>query len=53
MHKKYGSLYTLYLGPKQYVVLCGYETVKAALIDSGDALNDRGHYPLFSNFTKC
>ncbi|XP_069063354.1 cytochrome P450 2F2-like [Pleurodeles waltl] len=53
LHKKYGSLYTLYLGPKQYVVLCGYETVKAALIDSGDALNDRGHYPLFSNFTKC
>lgn len=52
MHRKYGSLYTLYLGPKRYVVLCGYETMKAALINNGDAFADRGHYPLFSDFIR-
>ncbi|XP_078516811.1 cytochrome P450 2F3-like [Lissotriton helveticus] len=52
LHKKYGSLYSIYLGPQRYVVLCGYETMKNALIENADAFSGRGPYPLFYNFTK-
>ncbi|XP_069500542.1 cytochrome P450 2F2-like [Ambystoma mexicanum] len=52
LHKKYGTMYTVHLGPERYVVLCGYELMKEALIENGDAFSGRGSYPLFYNFTK-
>ncbi|MCI4385262.1 hypothetical protein PGIGA_G00048410, partial [Pangasianodon gigas] len=33
MSKKYGSIFTVYLGPKKVVVLAGYQTVKQALVN--------------------
>ncbi|XP_069502385.1 cytochrome P450 2F2-like [Ambystoma mexicanum] len=52
LHKKYGSLYTVHLGPTRYMVLCGYDIMKEALVNDADAFSGRGDYPLFYNFTK-
>ncbi|XP_053328577.1 cytochrome P450 2A5-like [Spea bombifrons] len=46
MHQKYGDVYTLYLGPRRVVVLCGYEAVKEALVDQGEDFGIRGHLPV-------
>uniref|UniRef100_A0A8C5WMA6 Cytochrome P450 n=1 Tax=Leptobrachium leishanense TaxID=445787 RepID=A0A8C5WMA6_9ANUR len=40
--EKYGSVYTIYFGPKPVVVLCGYQAVKEALIDQGEEFSNRG-----------
>ncbi|XP_077141721.1 cytochrome P450 2F3-like isoform X2 [Ranitomeya variabilis] len=47
---KYGPVYTLYLGPKPGVVICGYTALKEALIDQNDVFGERGDYPVFLNF---
>ncbi|XP_063287207.1 cytochrome P450 2F2-like [Pelobates fuscus] len=47
---KYGPVFTLYLGPNPGLVICGYNAVKEALIDQGDAFADRGDYPVFLNY---
>ncbi|XP_072287745.1 cytochrome P450 2F3-like [Pyxicephalus adspersus] len=47
---KYGPVYSLYLGPRPGIVLCGYNAVKEALIDQNDDFGDRGDYPVFLNF---
>ncbi|KAG8011479.1 Cytochrome P450 2K1 [Nibea albiflora] len=39
--KKYGSVFTIYLGPKKVVVLAGYKTVKEALVNCADEFGDR------------
>ncbi|XP_047693015.1 cytochrome P450 2F5 isoform X1 [Prionailurus viverrinus] len=52
LSKVYGSVYTVYLGPRRVVVLSGYQTVKEALVDQGDDFSGRGDYPTFLNFTK-
>ncbi|XP_026267374.2 cytochrome P450 2F5 [Urocitellus parryii] len=52
LSKKYGSVYTVYLGPRRVVVLSGYEAVKEALVDQGEEFSGRGEYPVFFNFTK-
>uniref|UniRef100_A0A8C5R2S2 unspecific monooxygenase n=1 Tax=Leptobrachium leishanense TaxID=445787 RepID=A0A8C5R2S2_9ANUR len=44
--KKYGSVYTVYMGMERIVVLCGYDTVKSALIEHGDVFGARGHLPM-------
>uniref|UniRef100_A0A8C5R4X8 unspecific monooxygenase n=1 Tax=Leptobrachium leishanense TaxID=445787 RepID=A0A8C5R4X8_9ANUR len=41
--EKYGSVYTVYMGMERIVVLCGYDTVKSALIEHGDVFGARGH----------
>ncbi|XP_053328573.1 cytochrome P450 2A5-like [Spea bombifrons] len=46
MHQKYGDVYTLYLGPRRVVVLCGYEAVKEALVDQGEDFGIRGLLPV-------
>ncbi|MCQ7614215.1 cytochrome P450 [Salmonella enterica] len=45
LQKKYGSVFTVYLGPRPVVVLCGHETVKEALVDQADDFSGRGEVP--------
>ncbi|XP_016022350.1 cytochrome P450 2F3 isoform X2 [Rousettus aegyptiacus] len=52
LSKTYGSVYTVYLGPRPVVVLSGYQAVKEALVDHKEEFSGRGHYPGFFNFTK-
>uniref|UniRef100_A0A8C4ZXA7 Cytochrome P450 2K1-like n=1 Tax=Gadus morhua TaxID=8049 RepID=A0A8C4ZXA7_GADMO len=39
--KKYGSVFTVYFGPKKAVVLAGYKTVKQALVDHAEEFGGR------------
>uniref|UniRef100_A0A673CEY0 Cytochrome P450 2K1-like n=1 Tax=Sphaeramia orbicularis TaxID=375764 RepID=A0A673CEY0_9TELE len=59
LSKKYGSVFTIYFGPKKVVVLAGYKTVKEALVNKADVFGERdpmkiaesskGHGVLWSN----
>ncbi|XP_053577646.1 cytochrome P450 2C23 [Bombina bombina] len=40
--KEYGSVFTVYLGPRPTVILFGYDAVKEALVDNADIFGDRG-----------
>ncbi|XP_036625509.1 cytochrome P450 2C23-like isoform X2 [Trichosurus vulpecula] len=44
--EKYGPIYTFYFGTHPVVVLHGYDILKEALIDQGDAFVDRPILPL-------
>ncbi|XP_044161292.1 cytochrome P450 2G1-like [Bufo gargarizans] len=46
LSKKYGPVYTLYMGPKPAVVLCGFQAVKEALVDNGDKFSGRAEFPI-------
>ncbi|XP_066452098.1 cytochrome P450 2C5-like [Eleutherodactylus coqui] len=52
LSKKYGSVYTIKLGEEEAVVLCGYETVKDALVNHADEFSGRPKVPLFDEMTK-
>uniref|UniRef100_A0A673CDA7 Cytochrome P450 2K1-like n=1 Tax=Sphaeramia orbicularis TaxID=375764 RepID=A0A673CDA7_9TELE len=41
LSKKYGSVFTIYFGPKKVVVLAGYKTVKEALVNKADVFGER------------
>ncbi|XP_074471426.1 cytochrome P450 2K1-like [Sebastes fasciatus] len=41
LSKKYGSVFTVYMGPKKVVVLAGYKTVKEELINHAEVFGDR------------
>ncbi|XP_029014809.1 cytochrome P450 2K1-like [Betta splendens] len=45
--KKYGSVFTVYLGPNKVVVLAGYKTVKEALVNHAEEFGDRDIAPIF------
>ncbi|XP_063794657.1 cytochrome P450 2G1-like [Pseudophryne corroboree] len=40
--EKYGPVFTIYIGSKPTVVLCGYDLLKETLIDQKDAFSGRG-----------
>lgn len=46
LSKKYGPVYTLYMGPKPAVVLCGFQAVKEALVENGDKFSGRAEFPI-------
>nr|XP_033810977.1 cytochrome P450 2A10-like isoform X2 [Geotrypetes seraphini] len=48
MSEKYGPVFRLYLGSKLTVVVCGYEAVKEALVDQGEAFGGRGSMETFN-----
>ncbi|XP_075390230.1 cytochrome P450 2C18-like isoform X2 [Tenrec ecaudatus] len=50
--KTYGPVFTLYVGMRPTVVLHGYEVVKEALIDHGEAFSGRGYFPLAERTNK-
>ncbi|XP_023364820.1 cytochrome P450 2K4-like [Otolemur garnettii] len=47
LSQKYGSIYSIHMGPKKVVVLSGHETVKDALINYGDQFGERSQVPIF------
>uniref|UniRef100_A0A8C8SI04 Uncharacterized protein n=1 Tax=Pelusios castaneus TaxID=367368 RepID=A0A8C8SI04_9SAUR len=48
MRERYGPVFTVYLGSQPVVVLCGYKTVKEALVDRAEEFSGRGQIPSFS-----
>ncbi|XP_003462069.2 cytochrome P450 2B4 [Cavia porcellus] len=40
--EKYGDVFTVYLGPRPVVMLCGAETIREALVDQADSFSGRG-----------
>ncbi|XP_033621698.1 cytochrome P450 2B4 [Fukomys damarensis] len=42
LREKYGDVFTVYLGPRPMVMLCGTETIREALVDQADAFSGRG-----------
>ncbi|KAI4887979.1 hypothetical protein NFI96_001883 [Prochilodus magdalenae] len=52
MSKQYGSVFTVYFGPKKVVVLAGYQTVKQALVNHAEEFGGRDISPIFYNINK-
>lgn len=50
--KKYGSIFTVHLGPKKVVVLAGYKTVKEALVQYDEEFGERDTIPILHDFNK-
>ncbi|XP_060127784.1 cytochrome P450 2C55-like [Zootoca vivipara] len=44
---KWGPIFTVWMGPKPMVVLCGYEVVKDALLDHAEEFGGRPTLPFF------
>ncbi|XP_017358452.1 cytochrome P450 2G1 isoform X1 [Cebus imitator] len=42
LSEKYGPVFTVYMGPRPVVVLCGHKAVKEALVDQADDFSGRG-----------
>ncbi|XP_006900972.1 PREDICTED: cytochrome P450 2G1-like [Elephantulus edwardii] len=42
LKEKYGNVFTVYMGPRPVVILCGHEAVKEALIDQAEDFSGRG-----------
>ncbi|XP_067312610.1 cytochrome P450 2K6-like [Pseudorasbora parva] len=52
LSKKYGSVYTVHLGPKKVVILSGYKTVKQALVNLSEEFGDRDITPISRDFNQ-
>ncbi|XP_029281892.1 cytochrome P450 2K1-like [Cottoperca gobio] len=52
LSKKYGSVFTFYMGPKKVVVLTGYKTVKEALVNHADEFADRDPMLIMEEFNQ-
>ncbi|XP_026196734.1 cytochrome P450 2K4-like [Anabas testudineus] len=52
LSKKYGSVFTVYFGPKKVVVLTGYKTVKEALVNNAEVFGDRDKIKIMHEFNK-
>ncbi|TKS75436.1 Cytochrome P450 2K1 [Collichthys lucidus] len=52
LSKKYGSVFTIYLGPKKVVVLAGYKTVKEALVNHAEEFGGRDVLPIMHEFNQ-
>ncbi|KAK2889848.1 cytochrome P450 2K1-like [Channa argus] len=52
LSKKYGSVFTVYMGPKKVVILAGYKTVKEALVNYGEEFGDRDQIQIVNEFNK-
>uniref|UniRef100_A0A670IR00 Cytochrome P450 2A13-like n=1 Tax=Podarcis muralis TaxID=64176 RepID=A0A670IR00_PODMU len=47
IREKYGPVFTIHLGPRRVVVLCGYDAVKEALVDQAEEFGGRGKQATF------
>ncbi|XP_068136111.1 cytochrome P450 2B11-like [Hyperolius riggenbachi] len=52
LSKKYGPVLTIYFGTAKVVFLCGYDTIKDALLNHGDEFTNRPKLPIFAKTTK-
>ncbi len=52
LSKQYGSVYTVYFGPKKVVILSGYKAVKQALVNLSEEFGDRDITPIFHDFNQ-
>ncbi|KAJ1108349.1 hypothetical protein NDU88_005725 [Pleurodeles waltl] len=52
LSEKYGPVFMVHLGSKPLLVLCGYETVKEALVDQGEDFSGRGNFVIFHLLSK-
>lgn len=52
MSKQYGSIFTVYFGPKKVVVLAGHQTIKQALVNCGEEFEDRDINPIFQDYNQ-
>ncbi|XP_023253268.1 cytochrome P450 2K1-like [Seriola lalandi dorsalis] len=50
--KKYGSVFTIYLGPKKVVVLAGYKTVKEALVNHAEEFGERAQMQIMNDVSQ-
>ncbi|XP_032992179.1 cytochrome P450 2C16-like [Lacerta agilis] len=50
--KKYGPMFTVWMGTKPMIVLCGYETVKDALVNYAEEFGGQSPIPFFTYMTK-
>uniref|UniRef100_F1M6Z6 Cytochrome P450 n=1 Tax=Rattus norvegicus TaxID=10116 RepID=F1M6Z6_RAT len=42
LQEKYGDVFTVHLGPRPVVILCGTDTMREALVDQAEAFSGRG-----------
>ncbi|XP_067318026.1 cytochrome P450 2G1-like [Anolis sagrei] len=47
LYEKYGPVFTVYLGTRPVLVLCGHQAVKEALIDKAEEFSGRSTKPTF------
>ncbi|XP_053193529.1 cytochrome P450 2K1-like [Scomber japonicus] len=52
LSKKYGSVFTIYLGSRKVVVVAGYKAVKEALVNHADDFGDRDIMPIVEKINK-
>ncbi|KAM6959222.1 cytochrome P450 2M1-like [Aplochiton taeniatus] len=52
MSSKYGSVFTVWLGPTPAVVISGYQALKEAFINQGEEFSGRANYPIIMTVTK-
>ncbi|KAM4771240.1 uncharacterized protein WCC33_003087 [Rhinophrynus dorsalis] len=52
LYKKFGSVFSIQLGTENIVVLCGYETVKDALVNHAEEFSERASIPIFEMVAK-
>ncbi|NP_001090686.1 uncharacterized protein LOC100036663 [Xenopus tropicalis] len=50
--KKYGPIFSVQIGSQKMVVLCGYETVKDALVNYAEEFSERPVIPIFLDAVK-
>lgn len=41
MQQKYGDVFTVYLGPRPVVIICGTEAIREALVDQAEVFSGR------------
>uniref|UniRef100_G3S819 Cytochrome P450 n=1 Tax=Gorilla gorilla gorilla TaxID=9595 RepID=G3S819_GORGO len=52
--ERYGPVFTIHLGPRRVVVLCGHDAIKEALVDQAEEFSGRGEQATFKwVFKRC
>ncbi|KAM4694433.1 cytochrome P450 2K1-like [Discoglossus pictus] len=49
LSKKYGPVYSIQIGNRKAVIICGYEAVKDALVNHADEFAGRGNVPIIND----